>query len=154
MEISRRDAALAAAALFLLATAIVRLATPSRPALRSLSIEGLDIPDEPMGTGATLTRETKWKASTDVYLMGWQYWNGGALGGGELTVFRQPGELRLFTAKRDDNSANPFFFQNGAAFRIQRGEEIVLRYWISNTGPPGTTRGARLLLYFVPVEGN
>ena len=154
MEISRRDAALAAGALFLLATAIVRLATPSRPALRPLSVEGLDIPDEPMGTGATITRETKWTASTDVYLMGWQYWNGGALGGGELTVFRQPGELRLFTASRDDNSANPFFFQNGAAFRIQRGEIIVLRYRISNTGPSGTTRGAHLLLYFVPVEGN
>jgi hypothetical protein len=154
VEISRRDAALAAASLLLLATAVVRMATPSRPPLRPVSVEGLDIKDEPLASGVTLTREARWMPPTDVYLMGWQYWNGGTAGGGELTVFREPGSLRLFTASRDDNSANPFFFQNGAAFLVRKGEEMVLRYRISNTGPAGRTNGAHVLFFFVPVEGN
>ena len=154
MEVSRRDAAIAAASLFLMATAVVRMATPSRPALRPLSVEGLDVRTEPIASAQTITRDARWKAPTDVYLMGWQYWNGGAQGGGEIVVFREPGSLRLFTADRNDNSANPFFFQNGAAFRLQKGEEIVLRYRLTNTGPPGQTNGAHLLIFFVPVEGN
>src|SRR3954454_14841675 len=91
MQVSRRDAALAFAGLLLLAIAIVRVAVPDRLRLRALSVQGLDIDDEPLPSGDTITREKRWSPPTDIYLMGWQYRNGGSSAGSELSLLREPG---------------------------------------------------------------
>jgi hypothetical protein len=154
MQVSRRDAGLAFAGVLLLAIAVVRVAVPDRLRLRALSVQGLDIDDEPLPSGDTISREKRWSPPTDIYLMGWQYRNGGSSAGSELSLLREPGTLRLFVVSRENNPANPAFFQNGAAFRVAKGEELVARYTITNTGPPARIVGAHVLLFYVPVEGN
>lgn len=155
MPFSRRDVVIGAGLILLLAVAIVRTAVPDRSRLRPMSIQGLEIPDEPIDSGATLTREASWSPLADIYVMGWQYRNGGEDAWSSLTLLRQPGEIALFTVRgRAGNPANPAFFQNGGVFLVRRGEQLMIRYTINNTGRTGRTMGASALVYFVGAEGN
>lgn len=153
MNVEKRDLVLAAGAFLLVAVGVVRTAMPDRYRLRPLSVQGMDIVSEPIGTRETLTREVTWSPPVDVYVMGWSYRIGGFTAGGELSMFA--GTTRLFeVAAADAPASNPSFFQNGAGFLLRQGDKLTLRYRLTNTGPPGQTRGAGALVYFVPVEGN
>lgn len=152
MEVDRKTAGLWSAGLLLLAIAAVRLAVPDRSRIRSLSIEGLDIPTEMVGQDQTIVRERAWTPPDDVYVLGWNYHIGAAGAGAELVLMA--GDIRLFTIRSGDLVANPTFFTNGAAYLLRKGKAITMRYKVVNTGPPGQTNGASALVYFVAVQGN
>ncbi len=84
--------------------------------------------------------------------MGWNYRIGASALGTDLILLAD--DVRLFHMRAGDLAANPAFFQNGSAYLLRKGQTLTLRYALTNTGPPGETRGAGALVYFVPVEGN
>lgn len=157
MEVSRRDLAIGAAVLLLLAVAIVRTAVPDRSRLRPLSIQGLDIAPALVGQGKDLVSEQVWEAPADVYIMGWNYYIGAPGSGAELLLLG-PNEERVFQARATTNpNALPvgmMFFENGGAWKLGKGRQLRLRYRVHNTGPAGSHYGASALVYFVPAEGN
>jgi hypothetical protein len=152
MEVRAREVAIGAGLAVLLAVAIIRMAVPDRSRLRPLSIEGLDIPSEPIAHGQRIVRETSWAPTAAVYILGWQYRIGAEALGTDLVLFAD--NVRLFHIRRGDVPANPTFFQNGGAYYVRPPQKIRLMYSVENTGPEGQTRGAGALVYFVPGEGN
>ena len=153
MTVSRRDFAVAAAVVLVLAVAIVRTAIPDRSRLRPLSVEGMEIRGEVIPTGE-IVREATWSPPADVYVLGMNYRIGASGAGAELMLLA--GKTALFQTRTGDAIPmdNPTFFQNTAAYVLRKGERLTLRYHVVNTGPPGETSGAGALIYFVPVEGN
>lgn len=154
VTLSRRELIFWGGGLLLLAVAIVRTAVPDRSRLRPLSVEGLNIPAETVGTGQTIMRDKTWSPPADIYVMGWNYRVGSAALGSELVLYS--GDVQLFNAHYGDamTPANPAFFPSGSGYLLRKGETLTLRYTIRNTGPPGQSQGAGALVYFVPVEGN
>jgi hypothetical protein len=154
VQVERRDMALAAGALLLLAVAVIRVAIPDGSRIRPLSIHGLDIPDEKIDTGQELQRTVRWNPPADVYVIGWSYDLGSAAARPELALMH--GETQLFFVKGGGAAPveNPAFFGAGAAYRLRKEDTLELRYRLVNTGAPGQTNGARALVYFIPVEGN
>jgi hypothetical protein len=150
MQITRRDGALAAGAVLLLAVAVVRLAVPDRSRMRSLSIEGFDIKSEPIASGQEIQRTASWNPPEDLYVVGWSYEIGSSAGWLAL----MQGQTRLFSTTDLRRSANPAFFAGGTGFRVRKGEPLTLHYRVLNTGGDGQTMGASAVVYFVPVEGN
>jgi len=151
-RLTRTEALIAAAGLLLLAVAVVRLAVPDRSRMRPLSLQGFDIPSEPIDQGQTLERERVWEPPDDVYLVGWSPWIGAARSGGELTLFAAG--VQLFFFGQGDRAANATVYPAGTGYLLRKGEKLTLRYRLENMGPAGETKGAGAVVYFVPLEGN
>src|SRR5438477_12738734 len=150
MEVRGREVAIGVGVAALLAVAIVRTAVPDRSRLRPLSIEGLDIPSEPIAHAQRIVREVSWTPPAAVYVLGWQYRIGAEALGTDLVLMVD--DVRLFHVRRGDvagTSNNPAFFQNGAAYYARPPQKVRLMYVVENTGPEGQTRGAGALVYFV-----
>jgi hypothetical protein len=153
MQIRRHELFLGGCILLLLATGIVRIAVPDRSRLRPISVEGLDIPDEEIASGASILRERQWQPPTDVYVLGWTYFIGAPQANPEVVLV--DGNTTLFLGlKNTQFPLNPSYFQAGTGYRLAKGHPLTFRMSLKNTGPPGHTLGARALIYFIPVEGN
>lgn len=149
---TRRDLALWGAGLLVLAVALVRLAVPDRARLRPLSVEGIDIPSEPVAQGQTIERRATWSPPDDVYLLGWDY---DLASGASPRLRLLHGDTRLFMVGGDAGAGSGHaLFPTGAGYRVRKGETLTLVFSVTNLGPPGESRGASALLYFVPVAGN
>ncbi len=158
MNISRRDLALGAASLLLLATALVRLAVPDRSRIRPLSIEGVSVPSLPIGQGESVKKAADWTPPADVYLVGWSHYIGAKTPGAVLTLVvpgsPSTGETVVLRALGGSDEIKPQFVAAGTGYRINKGQRLRAALDVTNTGPPGETHGAIVLLYFVPVQGN
>lgn len=141
-----------AGVLLLLAVAIVRTAVPDRSRIRPLSLQGLDIPSEPIKQGETLTREKHWDPPDDVYLVGWNPRVGAHGSGAELALFI--GQTRLFEYFEGRGAISVASFPAGTGFVLRKAQRLTLRLRVANSGPDSETQGAGALIYFVPVEGN
>jgi hypothetical protein len=139
--------------LLLVGAGLTRVATRDRPGMRPLSIEGIQIASEPIGTGQTIAREKEWRPPADVYVVGWSY-SAGSPGGSPQMLLRHGGTVLFYGSYGGANSPNPAFYPEGHGYRVPAGEAVTLRLKMANTGPPGQTSGAEALVYFVPVEGN
>ena len=151
-RMTRNEALVAAGCLLLLAVGVVRLAVPDRSRIRALSLQGIDISSERIDQGQVLERERVWQPPDDVYILGWNPWVGAAASGGELTLYVSG--VRLFYFVQGDAAANHTAYPGGTGYLLRKGEKLTLRYRLVNLGPPGETKGAGALVYFVPVEGN
>src|SRR5438105_12201802 len=101
MEVKRQEVALGVGLLLLLAVAIVRtVIVPDRARLRPVSIEGLDIPNEPIAQGQRIERERAWSPPEDVYLLGWNYRLGSSAAGTDLILMA--GNVRVFHVRAGD----------------------------------------------------
>jgi hypothetical protein len=153
VRLSRFELLGGAGFLLLLSVGVVRMVTPGREPLRPVSIEGIEIPSEPIATGQRLVREKEWRPPTEVYVVGWSYSLGSSHAEPELTLLH--GQTVLFYGPRAGASTqNPAFLDAGLGYRLQANQPLTLRFAITNTGPPGHTLGVRALVYFVPVAGN
>jgi hypothetical protein len=151
-RLSRNEALVGAACLLLLAVGVVRLAVPDRSRMRALSLQGFDIPNERIEEGQTLERERVWQPPDDVFVVGWNPWVGAASSGGELTLLA--GGVRLFYFVQGSSVTNNTQYPAGTGYLLRKGERLTLRYRLVNLGPPGDTKGAGAVVYFVPAEGN
>lgn len=151
MLLSRLEVIGGACCLLLAGAGLARVAMPSRPPLRALSIEGLHIASEPIAKGQTIVREQTWKPTADVYLIGWTYSIGGLGAGPELLLLHGDTVL-FFGPKGGAGASNPAFYAEGAGFLVQANEAVTLRLKITNQGAAGETHGAQALIYFVPAE--
>jgi len=153
VTVTRTELVAGAALLLITAVAAVRIAMVDRPPLRPLSVEGLAIPAEAIGSGQTLVRETQWRAPADVYVMGWSYSLGAPAIVAEIVL--KHGDTVLFVGPHGQSQAqNPGLLPAGTGYRLPGNEVLTLRLTIQNTGPPGQTFGDQALVYFVPVAGN
>ena len=153
IRISRIELLAGAGFVLLLAVGVVRIATPARPPLRPVSVEGIEIAPEPIATGQRLVREKEWRPPADVYVVGWSYSLGSPHSEPELLLLHR--DTVLFYGPRGGSvTQNPAFFDGGLGYRLQANEPLTLRLALTNTGAPGNTLGAKALIYFVPAEGN
>ncbi|HET8645640.1 MAG TPA: hypothetical protein VFO85_09145 [Vicinamibacteria bacterium] len=153
VRLSRLELLAGAGFILLLAVGVMRAAMPERAPLRAVSVEGIDIPSEAIGSGDTLTREKEWRAPADVYILGWSYSLGPLQSSPELLL--RHGQTVVFLGPRGGAATgNPAFLQSGLGYRLPANEPLTLRLTVTNTGPQGETQGARALIYFVPVAGN
>jgi hypothetical protein len=154
MEFRRQEVALGFALLLLLAVAIVRtVMVPDRARLRPVSVEGVEIPTEPIAQGQRIERQKSWSPPAEIYLLGWNYRIGAGASGIDLVLLVN--DVSIFHVRTGDvGGANPAFLPGGAGYRVRPVDKVRLLYVVTNTGPPGDTRGAGALIYFVPVEGN
>lgn len=153
MNVTRTELVAGGALLLIGAVAAVRMAMVDRPPLRPLSIEGISIPSEPIAAGQTIVREAQWRTPSDVYVMGWGFSLGSPGVVAEFVL--KHGDTVLFIGPHGQSPAqNPTFLPPGTGYRLPANEALTLRLTLQNTGPPGTTFGARALVYFVPVAGN
>jgi hypothetical protein len=161
---NRRDLLLAAGAVLLLATAIVRVAVPDRSRLRPLSVEAFAVETGSVPAGQTVVREVDWAPPSDVYVMGWNPWIGlpaAASFDAELMIFLPDTKTTIFvmgqrgTSDRVIDTWRDVSLPAGTGFAVRRGQPLRLRYRVTNEGTTAfDIRGATALLYFVPVEGN
>jgi hypothetical protein len=140
------------AAAGLLGLALYRVATPERPKLHPVSVEGLEIPSQPIATGQTVVAEKRWSPPQDVYVIGWSYHIGAPEARPELFLLGE--DTTLFVARGGEIQANPAFFEGGTGFHVRASRAVTLRLRMHNSGSAGETHGAQALLYFVPVVGN
>jgi hypothetical protein len=152
IQVHRTEFLAVVGTLLLLAVLVVRAAVPDRSRLRPLSVEGLDIPSEAIGQGQKVVREKTWTPPSAVYILGWNYRIGSEALGTDLILMVD--DVRLFHMRKGDLAANPAFFQNSGAYYVRPPQTVKLMYVVTNTGPPGETRGAGALVYFVPADGN
>lgn len=151
MTVSRIELIAGAGLILITAVGVARIAMPDRPPLRRLSIEGLSIPSETIGTGQTLVREAQWRSTADVYVMGWSY----SASPATSEVRLEHGSTILFFVPRGQATPlNPTLLPSGTGYRLPANEPLTLRMTSVNTGPAGETNGVRALIYFVPVAGN
>lgn len=150
MQLQPRDLVLGAGVLVLGVVGLLRLAEPQPTRMRAISVEAVSIPAESVDPGQTVTREADWQPPDDVYLLGWLPVPGAPEAEPELLL--RVGELRLFEAH--GHASWPSFFPAGSGFLVRKGQPVTLRLTLVNSGPRADTRGARALLYFVPVAGN
>jgi hypothetical protein len=151
-RLTRNETLIGAGCLLLLAVGVVRLAVPDRSRIRSLSLQGFDIPSERIDHTQTLEREKVWLSPDDIYIVGWNPWVGALSSGGELTLFAAG--VRLFFFAQGEGAANQTVYPGGTGYLLRKGQPLTLRYRLVNMGPAGETKGAGALVYFVPVEGN
>jgi len=154
MNLSRRDLAVTALGLVLLAVAVVRLAVPDRSRLRPLSVEAIKIESEEVASHATAERTATWMPPEDVYVVGWGPRVHARGSRGSLMLFLQDRRILLFDYTEDGQSARNEYVAPGTGFRVAKGEALTLRFRLNNAGPAGPTQGATALIYFVPVAGN
>jgi hypothetical protein len=153
VSLSRREAALWAGSLLLLAVAVVRLAVPDRSRIRAVSVEGFDIPSEPIAQDQTIIREKTWEPPADVYVLGWNPRVGAAHSRSELVLL--DGDVRLFGFLEGAAvTLNQGALPGGTGYLLRKGRRLTVSLRITNTGPASITGGASALVYFVPVEGN
>lgn len=152
IRVSRLELLAGAGFVLLLAVGVLRIATPGRDALRPVSIQGVEIPSEPIASGQALMREREWRPGTDVYVVGWNYSLGSLHAAPELLL--RHGDTVLFLGPKGGAGTENTAFLPGLGYRLQANEPLTLRLTITNTGPAGETQGARALVYFVPVAGN
>jgi hypothetical protein len=162
--LNRREALFAAASALLLATAVVRIATPDRPRLRPLSIAPFEVREADVPAGETVTLEAHWSPPSDVYVMGWSPWIGlppAAVFDAEVMVYQRDAKTTVFVMGQrgaGTGALDTWRHENlpsGTGYLVRKGEPLTLRYRVENGGPaPFSTRGATALLYFVPAEGN
>jgi hypothetical protein len=162
MVVAKRDLALIVGTVLLLATAVVRIATPDRSRLRPLSVEAVHFDPETIDPGQTVTRELQWTPPTDVYVMGWRPWvaiPANRRHNVELAL-NQGRTALLYAAQSVDPPGvvdpwDPQSFPPGTGFVVSRATPLTVRLRVSNTGTePLPTGGATTLLYFVPYAGN
>jgi hypothetical protein len=151
-RVTRTEALIGAGCLLLLAVGVVRLAIPDRSRMRPLSLQGFDIPSEPIEHGQTKERERVWQPPDDIYVVGWNPWVGAASSGGEVTLLAAG--VRLFFFAQSEGAANQTAYPGGTGYLLRKGQPLTLRYRLVNMGPAGETKGAGALVYFVPVDGN
>jgi len=155
MNISRRDLALTAAGLPLVAIAVVRLAVPDRSRLRPLSVEAIQIPSEPIKNGQSIERSFEWLPPEDVYVVGWGPRANAKGSGAEMTLFTPgPPAMLLFDYAEDGRPNRNEYAAPGTGFLVRKGSPVKLRFRLNNGGPDSMTLGGVALIYFVPVAGN
>lgn len=137
----------------MLGAGLAHMAAPKRQPMRSLAIEGIHIPSEPIAQGQTITREATWQPPVDVYVIGWNYSIGSPTAGPEVLLLHKDTTL-FFGSKGSAASANPAFYGEGAGFKVLAGEPVKLRLTITNQGVAGETRGAQALVFFVASDSN
>jgi len=145
-----KDLLFGAGLVLLLAVGLCRLYGTERPRFRAVSVNALEIPSETVGQGQTVTREASWDPPDDVYVIGWAPRAGAPEAEPELML--RAGDVRLFEGR--GVLAGPVFFPSGSGYRLRKGERLTLRLALTNSGPPAESRGARALIYFVPVAGS
>jgi hypothetical protein len=153
IRISRVELFAGAGFVLLLAVGVLRMGVPDRHAMRPVSVEGIDIPTEPIASGQVLTREKDWRPSVDVYVVGWSY-SVGALQAAPDVLLRHGQTVLFFGPRGGAATQNPAFLDAGLGYRLPAGEPLTLQLSMANSGPPGETAGVRALVYFVPVAGN
>lgn len=150
----RHEIAVVVASTLLLAVAIVRIAIPDRSRLRSLSVEAINIPNEEVGSHATLERTMTWTPPDDVYVVGWGPRVHARGSSASLMLYLKERKIMLFDYIEDGQSARNEYAAPGTGFLVSKGETVTLRYRLNNGGPAGPSLGATALVYFVPVAGN
>ena len=160
----QRDRLIGAGVILLLAVGIVRLVIPDRSRIRPISIEGFEIKSERIDPGQTVTRELPWNPPDDIYVMGWNPYLGApsdAKYDADIILFHPERQTTVFiTGYRVSPPASTdawrfYSLPPHTGFLLRKGERLVLRYRISNTGASSfETKGATALVYFVPVAGN
>lgn len=161
---NRRDFLVAAAAVLLLATAMVRLAAPDRSRLRPLAVESFAVREAPVPAGETVTLEAHWSPPADVYVMGWNPWLGlpaAATFDAELMIYQRDDKATLFImGQRGTTTSVADVWREvnlpaGTGYLVRKGRPLTLRYRVTNGGTADfVTRGATALVYFVRAEGN
>jgi hypothetical protein len=150
MKVEPKELLLGAGLLVLIAVGLCRVLGPDRARMRAVSIEALDVPSETVGQGGTVTREVQWDPPDDVYVIGWHPSAGAPEAEPELMI--RVGDVRVFETR----GPHPVgaFFPAGSGYLVRKGQRVTLRLTLANSGPEAESRGARALLYFVPVAGN
>ena len=161
---NRRDLLIGGACLLLLATALVRIASPDRSRLRPLSVGTFEVQEAQVAPGDTVTLEAHWSPPWDAYVMGWRPWIGlppAAVFDAELMVYQRDAKDTVFvTGQRGTGTEAVDIWRHenlpaGTGYLVRKGQPLTLRYRVENAGrAPFTTRGATALLYYVPAEGN
>jgi hypothetical protein len=100
--------------------------------------------------GQTVTREVHWEPPDDVYLIGWHPRAGAPEAEPELLL--RVGDVRIFETRGPATSGASF--PAGSGYLVRKGQRLTLRFTLANSGPAAESRGARALIYFVPVAGN
>jgi hypothetical protein len=159
-----RDVLIGGAILLLLAVALVRIAVPDRSRIRPISIEGFDIKSERVDPGQVLTRELPWSPPDDVYVMGWNPYLGTPSDvkyDADMMLYDPDRKVTVFvtgyrvTPPTSTDAWRFYSLPLGTGFLLRKGERLLLRYRITNTGAQSfETNGATALVYFVPVTGN
>jgi hypothetical protein len=159
-----RDLLIGGGIVLLFAVALVRLAVPDRSRIRPISIEGFELKSERIDPGQVLTRDLPWNPPDDIYVMGWNPYLGvpsDARYDADILLFHPDRQTTVFisgyrvTPPTSTDAWRFFSLPANTGFRVQKGERLVLRYRITNTGTESfETKGATALVYFVPVVGN
>ena len=153
IRVTRVELLAGAGFVLLLAVGVMRILTPTQQPLRPVSIEGIEIPTEPIATGQRVIREKEWRHEADIYVLGWSFSLGSPHSAPELLLLHR--DTVLFYGPRGGAAAqNPAFLDAGLGYRLRANEPLTLRLAMTNTGAPGQTLGARALIYFVPAAGN
>jgi hypothetical protein len=150
VKVEGKELLFAAGLLLLLAVGLCRLVGSDRPRMRPVSVEALEVPSEPVDQGQTVTREVHWDPPDDVYLIGWHPRAGAPEAEPELLL--RVGDVRIFETRGPLTSGASF--PAGSGFVVRKGQRLTLRFTLANSGPAAESRGARALIYFVPVAGN
>lgn len=151
----RSELAAAAAGILLLAVAVVRMAVPDRSRLRSLSVEAIQIPSEPVKHDQSIERTFEWLPPEDVYIVGWGPRANAKNSGAEMTLFTPgPPAMLLFDYAEDGRPNRNEYAAPGTGFFVKKGSTVKLRFRLNNGGPDSQTLGGVALIYFVPVAGN
>ena len=150
MKLELKDVLLAAGLLLLIAVGLIRVAGSDRARMRPVSVEAIEVPSEMVAQGQTVTREASWDPPDDVYLIGWLPTVGAPEAQPELLL--RLGQIRLLDAR--GFQALPTFFPAGSGYVVRKGQRLTLTFSLTNSGPAAESRGAWVLLYFVPVAGN
>jgi hypothetical protein len=160
----KRDLLIGGGILLLLAVALVRVAVPDRSRIRPISIEGFELKGERIDPGQVVTREVPWTPPDDVYVLGWNPYLGvpsDARYDADVVLFQPERQTTVFTTgyrvtpPSSTEAWRSFSLPADTGFRVLKGEKLVLRYRITNTGESSfETRGTTALVYFVPVVGN
>ena len=160
---SRRDLLLAGGALVLLAIGILRLATPDRPRIRAVAIEGVSTKPRPVGPGETVTEEGIWQPPDDVYVLGWDPIVGAGVGQYDVDImlYESATQTTLFHATQSVSAGSALHswpattLPLGTGYLARKGSPLKFRIMIGNTGTTTVQpRAASALIYYVRVEGN
>jgi hypothetical protein len=162
---SRRDLLLWLGSFLLLAVAVARLTVQDRPPrLRRLSVEAAEVPGGAVAPGQTATWEAHWSPPDDAYVLGFSPSvdaPAGASLAAELMLYEGAAKATLFLVLRRMGPASaggesrPMLLPAGTGYLLRKGGRLTFRCSVTNHGAASVeTRGARALVYFVPVEGH
>jgi hypothetical protein len=150
MKLEPKELLLGAGILLLLAVGLCRAIGPGHPHMQPVSVQGLDLPSQNVDPGQTVTREVTWEPPDDVYLIGWLP-RAGVLDA-ESELMLRVGDVRIFDTRGPGLAGA--FFPAGSGYVVRKGQRLTLRSTISHSGTATESRGAQVLIYFVPVAGN